>query len=53
MNLPELWTGVIVGVAGWLGANASIRILEKLVYRQLGINKKDTSNDEPPRASSE
>lgn len=39
LNLSEKWTGVIVGVCGWLGANASIVMLEKLVYSKMGITK--------------
>lgn len=39
MNLSERWTGVIVGVFGWLGANASIVMLEKLIYGKLGLTK--------------
>ncbi len=37
MAIDPLWTGFIVGIFGWLGANVSIRLLERIVYERLGI----------------
>ena len=37
MGIDPLWSGFVVGIFGWLGANVSIRLLERLVYDKLGI----------------
>lgn len=37
LKIDPLYSGFIVGVFGWLGANASIRLLEGFVYKKLGI----------------
>lgn len=44
LNVNEQWTGVIVGVSGWLGASTSIKILELIVRKKLGLSK-GASND--------
>ena len=47
LGISQEWTGVIVGVSGWLGANATLRILEILVYRKLGISKPEVVDNDP------
>lgn len=43
LHLSFEWTGVVVGVFGWLGATATIRILEKIVRKRLGIENATSS----------
>lgn len=38
LGLSSYWTGIIVGVFGWIGANATIMVLQKLIYKKLGLN---------------
>lgn len=48
LNLSEEWKGVIVGVAGWLGADATIKLLEGRIRKQLGLDerKPNVENDQ-------
>lgn len=50
MKLDPLWSGVIVGVFGWLGATASIRFLETMIFKRLGITRnevREATNAQP------
>ncbi|SEO76576.1 LydA holin phage, holin superfamily III [Luteibacter sp. UNC138MFCol5.1] len=46
-GLSLQWTAVTVGVSGWLGAEASIQVIQRLVWKQLGLNR-SRDNDNPP-----
>lgn len=46
LQLSAQVTGVCVGTCGWLGAAVSIRMLEKLVRKYLGV---PTGGDDAPR----
>lgn len=41
LGLSPNWTGTIVGTGGWLGASATIRIIERYVFRKLGVTNDD------------
>jgi hypothetical protein len=37
MGMSKQWTGVIVGVAGWMGPSATMRVLDTIIRRRLNI----------------
>lgn len=47
LKLDEEWKGVIVGLCGWIGADATIRILEAIVRKRLGLDPNQPSQVQP------
>lgn len=48
MQLDVIWTGLTVGVFGWLGARVTILVLEKAVLKRLGLSKPEVSQNDSP-----
>lgn len=46
IGVTEYWTGLIVGVSGWVGAKASIEMLMRLVNKRTPYNVGEVK-DEP------
>lgn len=39
MELSWQWTGVVVGVCGWIGGRATMTLLERIVTRKIGADQ--------------
>lgn len=39
MGLSYEWTGVVVGILGWLGAAVSVRMIESIIRKRLGLTE--------------
>ena len=39
MGFSLQWTGMLVGVFGWVGGASAMRLLEKLASRKLGVSE--------------
>lgn len=48
LGLNYGWSGVVVGVFGWLGAEASIVVLAKLVRNKLGLSNDSINSKGQP-----
>lgn len=44
LGADPLWSGVVVGVFGWVGAEASIVMLSKLIRQRLGVENGSNKN---------
>lgn len=47
MGISPEWTGIIVGITGWLGAQATILSLESVARRKLGLERSIGSENPP------
>lgn len=49
IGVSEEWTGVIVGLLGWMGANATVKVLELVVLKKLGIHQENKDDSVLPQ----
>lgn len=47
MALNQQWTAVTVGMCGWLGATASIQVLQRFIWQKLGIDRSRDDDRNP------
>lgn len=39
LKLDMAWTGLLVGMSGWIGAEATIQLISAIVRRKLGVDQ--------------
>lgn len=42
-KIDKAWIGPIVGILGWMGASSSIKVLEHIIQRKLGVEDSNTN----------
>lgn len=50
IGLPWYWSGPVVGILGWLGAEASIVVIARAIRGKIGLDlipEKENKKDEP------
>lgn len=52
MTLEEAWIGVVVGLSGWAGAASTLAVVERIVYRRLGVLDDVAADKSAPRDTS-
>lgn len=45
LGLSGEWSGVVVGMSGWMGATTTVTLLEVLVFKKLGLRPKRRQSD--------
>lgn len=45
LHFSPQWTGVIVGVFGWVGGSTAMRYLERMVSKRLDVDNKKGDDD--------
>ncbi len=48
IGVTEYWTGLLVGISGWMGAKASISMLARLVNKRTPFQIEESKDEKSP-----